>query len=110
MSKFKVRRNTLATGGLQVGASGDNISNRLIFGSVSACVPAGVATSGLGAGSMSIPNAVTGMKLFFTGSLANGVSIYAASVDSAGVVTASYVGAAGATIASTLTFWYLGLK
>ena len=110
MAKFKTRRNTLAQGGLQIGASGTNISARLIFGSVSACVPAMSAASGVGTGSMSIPDAVTGMRLFFTGSLANGVLVAAASVDSAGVVTASYSSASGATIASTLTFWYFGLK
>ena len=103
MSKFKVRRVGLFTGGIQVGGSGSPVSG-IYFGTVSACVPAGVATSGLCAGSMSLPGVPAGAKIFFSGSLTNGVTVYAASVDSTGVVTASYVAAAGATIASTLVF------
>lgn len=102
--KMKVRRLGLFKGGGQFGASGSSFST-LAYGTVSACVPA-MNASGLGAGSMAIPEAETTSILFFSGSLTNGVLIYAASVNSAANVTASYM-ADDATIASTLTFRYL---
>lgn len=101
---FKVRRRLLATGGAHLGSSGSAFST-LAYGTVSACVPA-MDASGLGSGSMSIPEAETDSILFFSGSKTNGIVVHSASVDSAGVVTASYM-ADDATIASTLVFRYL---
>lgn len=107
MASFKVRRREVAKGGIQIGASGSPVSG-MLFGTVSACVPA-MSGSGLNSGSMNIPGVPAGAKLFFNGACPAGVHIVGASVTATGSVTASYIGASGATIASTLTFYYLAV-
>lgn len=108
MASFKVRRKALLKGGEQIGSNG-TVVNLLLHGTVSACVPAMSAACGVGTGSMAIANVPVGAKIFFSGSLTNGVHIYAASVNSLGNITASYMSASGATIASTLAFNYLAV-
>lgn len=107
MASFKVRRKEIAKGGMQVGALGSNITG-IMQGTVSACVPA-MGASGLNSGSMSIPNLPAGAKLFFNGACPAGIQIIGASVTATGSVTASYLGASGATIASTLSFFYVAI-
>ena len=106
----KVRRRLLAKGGMKVGSNGTTI-NKILAGTVSACVPV-VNASAVGTGSMLIPDAEAGDRVILSGSQGSaGIGVYAAIATAACSVTACYFNPTGTnSSASTLTFSYILMK
>ncbi len=110
MGNFKVRRRTLAQGGLQVGASGSPLSS-ILYGTVSASVPAISASGDIDSASINAPGISAGDVIFITPAQSNtGVIVYSACATADNVITASWCSATGVAVsASTLQLHYLAI-
>lgn len=109
MASFKVRRKTLAQGGIQVGGGGSTQSE-VLFGSVTYNT-ASAASAAIVSSSVSVAGLNAGAQVFVTATSApSGLFLQAASATAAGALSASYFNAGTASVPSApLTLMYLAV-
>jgi hypothetical protein len=112
MPSFKIRQGVLANSGIMTGSLGNTVS-KLQFGSGTVYSPSFLGTGGSAAtGTLTIPNAATGDKVFITAASAPaGLQIGYGYISAASVLTLNFQASGCVAIASCqLTINYLLLS
>lgn len=103
MAKFKIRREAVFTGGLQVGLNGDSAS-KFQFGVIEIGVPAITASGGVSASDAVLANAAVGDMIFLMPNKGKtttaGLIVTGACVTAATCVSASFASAVGSAVAA----------
>lgn len=105
MARFKVRREGLFKGGIQVGTNGTGAS-KMMFGTLEIGVPAITASGGTSASDVSLANAAVGDYIFLlpyaasAGTAGRALTVLAAKVTAATCVSASFASVTGSAVAA----------